>query len=117
MIFLDRHTTGDGTLSSLQLVATMLRTGQPLSQLARVMDVFPQCLLNVDVTRKPPVEEISGLEDAIERVERELEGQGRVIVRYSGTQNMCRVMVEGPTVEVTDRYAEQIAAIVRAAIG
>ena len=117
MIFLDRHTTGDGTLSSLQLVATMLRSGRPLSELATVMDIFPQRLVNIDVTKKPPVEDIDGLADAIERVETELEGQGRVLVRYSGTQNMCRVMVEGPTVELTDRYAEQIADIVRAAIG
>lgn len=117
MIFLDRHTTGDGTLSSLQLVATMLRSGRPLSELATVMDIFPQRLVNIDVTRKPPVEDIDGLLDAIERVESELDGQGRVLVRYSGTQNMCRVMVEGPTVELTDRYAEQIAGIVRAAIG
>lgn len=117
VIFLDHHTTGDGTLTSLQLVATMLKAGQPLSELAKVMDVFPQKLLNIDVTSKPKVENIPGLEDAIVRVEAELEGQGRVLVRYSGTQNMCRVMVEGPTEELTGRYATQIADIVRAAIG
>ncbi len=117
MIFLNHHTTGDGTLSSLQLVATMLKTGKPLSELAKVMDVFPQKLINIDVTSKPPVEEIPGLSEAIERVESELEGQGRVLVRYSGTQNMCRVMVEGPTEELTDKYAAQIADVVRGAIG
>lgn len=117
MIFLNHHTTGDGTLSSLQLVATMLRSGRPLSDLAKVMDIFPQRLINIDVSSKPPVSQIAGLEEAIERVEGELEGQGRVLVRYSGTQNMCRVMVEGPSVDLTDKYADEIAAIVKAAIG
>lgn len=117
VIFLNHHTTGDGILSSLQLVATMLKTGEPLSELAKVMDIFPQTLLNIDVTSKPPVEEIPGLTEAIERVESELEGRGRVLVRYSGTQNMCRVMVEGPTDDLTEHYAQQIAALVSAAIG
>ena len=117
VIFLNHHTTGDGTLTSLQLVATMLKAGEPLSELAKVMDVFPQTLLNVDVTSKPAVENITGLVDAITRVETELEGQGRVLVRYSGTQNMCRVMGEGPTEALTERYAVQIADVVRAAIG
>lgn len=117
MIFLNHHTTGDGTLSSLQLVATVLRSGQPLSELAKVMDIFPQKLINVDVSSKPPVEQIGGLAEAISRVERELEGKGRVLVRYSGTQNMCRVMVEGPTEELTEMYAAQIADVVKAAIG
>ena len=117
VIFLNHHTTGDGILSSLQLVATMLKTGQPLSELAKVMDIFPQKLINIDVTSKPEVEDIPGLVEAIERVESELEGRGRVLVRYSGTQNMCRVMVEGPTDELTERYAKQIADLVRAAIG
>lgn len=117
VIFLNHHSTGDGTLTSLQLVATMLGSGRPLSELAKVMDIFPQKLINVDVTSRPPVEEIPGLSEAIERVESELEGQGRVLVRYSGTQLMCRVMVEGPTEELTERYAGQIAEVVRSAIG
>ena len=95
----------------------MLKSGRPLSELATVMAIFPQKLINIDVTSKPPVEDIAGLTDAIARVESELEGRGRVLVRYSGTQNMCRVMVEGPSEDVTDRYAEQIADVVRAAIG
>ena len=117
MIFLEHHTTGDGTLSSLQLVAAMLKSGRPLSELARQMDVYPQKLINIDVASKPPVESLTELVEAIERVERELEGRGRVLVRYSGTQNMCRVMVEGPTAEVTERYATEMAALVRRLIG
>lgn len=117
MIFLDHHTTGDGILTSLQLVAAVLKSGLPLSELAKQMDVYPQELINVDVARKPPVEELPELVEAIGRVERELEGKGRVLVRYSGTQNMCRVMVEGPTVDVTRRYAVEVADIVRRLIG
>ncbi len=117
MIFLDHHTTGDGILTALQLVAAMLKADKPLSELATQMDVYPQKLINVDVTSKPPVEEMPELVEAINRVERELEGKGRVLVRYSGTQQMCRVMVEGPTVEDTERYAAEVAAIVRRLIG
>ena len=117
VIFLDHHTTGDGILSSLRLVAAMLKSGQPLSELAKQMDVYPQKLINIDVASKPAVESLPELMEAIDRVERELEGKGRVLVRYSGTQNMCRVMVEGPTAELTERYAFEVADIVRRLIG
>lgn len=117
MIFLEHHTTGDGILSALQLVAAMLTSGKPLSELAKLMDVFPQKLINVDVKSKPPVEDIPELVEAIKRVEAELGEQGRVLVRYSGTQNMCRVMVEGPTDEITEKYAAQLADVVRNTIG
>jgi len=117
MIFLEHHTTGDGILSALQLLAAMLTSGKPLSELAKLMDVFPQKLINVDVKSKPPVEDIPELVEAIKRVEAELGEQGRVLVRYSGTQNMCRVMVEGPTDEITEKYAAQLADVVRNTIG
>lgn len=117
MIFLEYQTTGDGILAALQLVATMLTTGQPLSALARQMDVYPQRLINVDVSSKPAVESLPELVEAINRAEAALEGRGRVLVRYSGTQNMCRVMVEGPTQELTTRYADEVAAVVRRLIG
>ncbi len=117
VIFLDHHTTGDGELTALQVVATMLKTGRPLSELAAAMDVFPQVLVNIDVARKPAIDSVPELVAAIERAETDLAGQGRVLVRYSGTQNLCRVMVEGPTKELTSRYAESIADVVRATIG
>jgi phosphoglucosamine mutase len=117
MIFLRQHTTGDGILTALQLVAAVLKAGQPLSQLATIMDVYPQKLINVDVSRKPEVSSVPEIVEAIRRVETELEGRGRVLVRYSGTQNMCRVMVEGPTEELTDRYAHEVADIVKSTVG
>ena len=117
MIFLEHHTTGDGILTALQLLAAMLKSGKPLSELAKLMDVFPQKLINVDVASKPAIETVPAIVDAIRQVETELGDQGRVLVRYSGTQNMCRVMVEGPTVEDTERYATQLADVVKASIG
>ena len=117
MIFLDHHTTGDGILTALQLLAAMLKTGQPLSELAALMDVFPQKLINVDVKSKPDITTVPAIVEAIAQVEAELKDEGRVLVRYSGTQNMCRVMVEGPTQEATEKYCRAVADVVKDAIG
>ena len=113
IIFLNHHTTGDGILSALQVLAAMKRENKPLSELARLMEVFPQKLINVDVTSKPEVSTIPELVRVIEEVENRLGDKGRVLVRYSGTQNMCRVMVEGPTTEETEACCRQIVDVVR----
>ncbi len=117
IIFLDQHTTGDGIISALQLLAVMRRSGRTLSELAGVMKLSPQKLINVDVKDKPPLEEVAGIQQAIRAAESELKDKGRVLVRYSGTQAMCRVMVEGPSEEVVSRLCEAIAAAVRKALG
>ena len=117
MIFLDHHTTGDGIIAALQLVAAMIKEGKPLSELSRMMDIFPQKLINVDVKRKPNIEDVPKLVEAIRQAESELGGEGRVLVRYSGTQNMCRVMVEGPSDAVTEKYCRQIADVVKSELG
>jgi len=117
MIFLDHHTTGDGIIAALQLVAALIKENKPLSELARMMDIFPQKLINVDVTSKPAIDQIPRLLEAIKQAEKELGDEGRVLVRYSGTQNMCRVMVEGPTDAVTLKYCRQLADIVKSEIG
>jgi len=117
MIFLDHHTTGDGIIAALQLVAAMIKENKPLSELARMMDIFPQKLINVDVKSKPDIDKVPKLVEAIKQVEKELGDEGRVLVRYSGTQNMCRVMVEGPTDAVTQKYCQQLADIVKSEIG
>jgi len=101
----------------MQLLAAMITTGQPLSELAKLMDVFPQKIINVDVASKPPIETVPPIMEAIKAAEAELGEEGRVLVRYSGTQNMCRVMVEGPTDDVTGRLAAQVADAVRDSIG
>jgi len=117
MIFLDHHTTGDGILTALQLLAAMLKAGAPLSELAALMDVYPQRLVNIEVERKPDLATVPEIAAAIAEVEAELGDEGRVFVRYSGTQSLCRVMVEGPTAEATDRYCGMIADVVREHLG
>lgn len=117
MIFLNHHTTGDGILTAIQLIAAMIGGNKPLSELAAQMDVFPQALINVDVESKPEISTVMPIMEAIKAAEDELKNEGRVLVRYSGTQKMCRVMVEGPTDEVTGRLCETLAAVVKSSIG
>jgi phosphoglucosamine mutase len=81
------------------------------------MKVFPQCLINLEVKNKPAIETVPEIVAAVEDAEKALGDQGRVLVRYSGTQPMCRVMVEGPGHEETEKYCKQIAAVVRERLG
>jgi phosphoglucosamine mutase len=117
MIFLNHHTTGDGIISALQLLSALRTYDQPLSRLAQIMRPSPQKTISVDVARKPPLEEVPELTAAIRAAEQELADQGRVLVRYSGTQAMCRVMVEGPSQEMTDRLARALADTVKQCLG
>ena len=117
LIFLNHHTTGDGIIAALQLIAAMIRGNKTLSELANMMDIFPQKLINVEVKSKPDISTVPKVVEAIKQVEAELGDQGRVLVRYSGTQNACRVMVEGPSDDVTEKYCGQIADVVRNALG
>jgi phosphoglucosamine mutase len=117
IIFLNHHTTGDGILTAMQLIAAMARTGKPLSELAKIMEIYPQKLINVNVKSKPDIATIPELNQAISQVEKELGDNGRVLVRYSGTQNMCRVMVEGPSSAVTEKYCSRLAGLVEKVLG
>ncbi len=117
MILAEHHTTGDGVLTGLALFACMLRADEPLSALASAMTVFPQRLVNIPVTSKPDLETLPDVQAAIARVEADFGDDGRVLVRYSGTELKCRVMVEGPAADATESAAESIAAAVRDAIG
>jgi phosphoglucosamine mutase len=117
MIFLDQHTTGDGMLTAIRLIQTMCEENRPLSELSRVMKVFPQVLLNIDVRKKPAIEDVPQVMAAIRSVEDCLGEKGRVLVRYSGTQPLCRVMVEGPEEDETRRYCQQIADVVEETLG
>ena len=113
LIFLQYHTTGDGLITALQVLAAMKKENKLLSELARVMKVFPQMLINIDVKKKPEIETVPKIMAAIKKAEQALGDKGRVLVRYSGTQNMCRVMVEGPTKKETETHCRQIADVVR----
>ena len=117
MIFLNHHTTGDGLLTALQLIAAMQIESRPLSELSQIMDVFPQILVNIEVKEKPDLKSIPEVEAVIKSVESSLGEEGRVLVRYSGTQPLCRVMVEGPTKAKTKEYCNRIADIVKEIIG
>jgi phosphoglucosamine mutase len=117
IIFRRHHTTGDGIVAGLQLLAAMRFYGRPLSELAGVMTVMPQTTINVDVVCKPSLEEIPRLPEAIGEAERLLGDEGRILVRYSGTQSMCRVMVEGSDSEVIRDIAGRLADIICREIG
>jgi phosphoglucosamine mutase len=117
LIFLDQHTTGDGIITALQLLAVMARAGKPLSELAKIMDIYPQKLINVEVKSKPDISTIPRIMEVIGRIEKELGEEGRVLVRYSGTQNMCRVMVEGPSDGVTEKHCKEIADLIKSVLG
>jgi phosphoglucosamine mutase len=117
MIFADYHTTGDGMLTALKLVEAMQAAHKPLSEISGIMTVYPQSLINVDVSTKPAIETIPEILEAIRSVESDLGDKGRVLVRYSGTQPLCRVMVEGPDESKTRGYCNQIADIISDSIG
>jgi len=117
IIFPDCHTTGDGIITALQLLRVMRETGEPLSKLAEVMHKFPQITVNVKVKNKPDLESIPEVQRAIADAKRELARRGRVLVRYSGTQPLCRVMVEGPTQDDVGRIANTIARLVEEKLG
>ncbi|MCE9578319.1 MAG: phosphoglucosamine mutase [Deltaproteobacteria bacterium] len=113
LVFLDHMTTGDGIIAALRVLAIMVRENRPLSELAAVMTRTPQVLINVKVDRKRPIEELAGVRGLIADVERELGDDGRVLVRYSGTETKVRVMIEGPN---QDRIRDQAQGIADALV-
>ncbi len=115
-IFLDYNTTGDGLISALQVLSLMKRTNKPLSELAKSMSAVPQVLLNMMVKRKPSLESIPEIKRVIQGIEDRLNGCGRVVVRYSGTEPLLRIMVEGESDVIIHEAAQEIARAVRAHI-
>lgn len=116
-IFLDHNTTGDGLISALQMLSLMKRTRKPLSELATAMSPVPQVLLNVKVKDKPVLASIPDVHRAIQDSERRLNGSGRVVVRYSGTEPLLRIMIEGEQDGLIHELAEDLARVVRVHIG
>jgi phosphoglucosamine mutase len=117
-IILSREaTTGDGLLTAIRVLGIIAASGRPLAELASGMKVFPQTIKNVRVKEKRPLDQLPQVMQTIEQAERELKGNGRVNVRYSGTESLARVMVEAETEEIVQRIAGQIAAALEAAIG
>lgn len=117
MIFLDYNTTGDGMLSGIQLLNVMKQTGKKLSELAAEVTVYPQKLVNIRVTDKHGAMDVPAIKAIVEQMEQEMNGDGRILVRPSGTEPLLRVMAEAPTQEKVDYYVDQIADVVKAEIG
>lgn len=117
LLFLDHAPTGDGILSALSVLAVVRDTGQPLSELAACMRKFPQVLVNVPVAKKPPLDTVPRLMERTQEFEREMAGNGRVLLRYSGTESLARVMIEGPEAGRIGGMADELAGILRAELG
>ena len=113
LIFLDHTTTGDGILSALQVLAVMKKKGRPLSELAAVMSTLPQVLVNVTVERRRELDSIPVIGQAIADAEKKLAGKGRILVRFSGTQALCRVMIEGPSQKEITTMANELAEVIK----
>lgn len=117
VIFLDYHTTGDGLLTGIQLLNVMKKTGKKLSELAEEVITYPQKLVNIPVTDKNGAMDNPAIKEVIEDVEEEMSGNGRVLVRPSGTESLLRVMAEAPTEDEVSSYVERIANVVREEVG
>jgi len=117
VIFLDYNTTGDGILTSLQLVDTLIASGKKLSELKTIMRKYPQVLVNVRVADKSRFKGNEAIAKAVAAAEAELGDSGRVLVRPSGTESLIRVMAEGPDEAEVAAHVERIAAVVKAELG
>jgi phosphoglucosamine mutase len=117
LLFPDYMPTGDGILSALALLSVVRETGEPLASLATCMRKFPQVLVNVRVREKPPIESIQGLGDRVGAFEKEMDGVGRVLIRYSGTEALARVMIEGADATRIQAMADELAGVIRTHIG
>jgi phosphoglucosamine mutase len=113
----DHMPTGDGILSALALLSVVRETGEPLASLATCMRKFPQVLVNVPVARKPPIDSIAGLGERVGAFEREMNGGGRVLIRYSGTESLARVMIEGADAARIQAMADELAGLIRTELG
>jgi phosphoglucosamine mutase len=117
ILFPSRSTTGDGLLTALVLLDLLARSGKPLHELLSDLRVFPQVIVNVKVREKRPLEQIPAVVASIQQAETELHGNGRVVVRYSGTEALARVMIEAESEQVMREHAERIAQAIRVEIG
>ena len=113
IILMNYATTGDGILTAVKLANIIKSTGKSLEELASEVSIYPQKLVNIKVIDKKAAMEDSEILAECEKVEKELEGNGRILLRASGTENLIRVMVEASSDELTDKYCEQVAKIVR----
>ncbi|MFZ4768167.1 MAG: phosphoglucosamine mutase [Roseimicrobium sp.] len=117
IIFFDHTSTGDGLIAALQILKIMVETGEPLSQLRKVLSPFPQAKRNLRVKSKPPIAELTAAAAIIEETEQKLASLGRVLLRYSGTESLIRLLIEGRDPEYIEAQADRIAAAITEQIG
>jgi phosphoglucosamine mutase len=117
IIFPDISLAGDGMITAIALLRAMSDSKKPLSALASQLRKYPQVLVNVRVGSKPPLESIPEVKNEIDRLESELQGRGRLLVRYSGTENLARVMIEGGDQTRIDEQANHLAGVIKRSIG
>ncbi len=117
LIFRQYSTTGDGLLAALQILRHMQEKDKPLSELAGLLTPYPQELINIHVDKKPPIKDVPILVQAIHDVESDFAGKGRVLLRYSGTESLCRVMVEGDNAQKVREHSQFLAELVKKSLG
>ncbi len=117
VIFREYATAGDGMLTALKLLETCVRENATLDELAADLIVFPQLLVNIRVKERKPLDQLPGVVDEIRACESALDGLGRVLVRFSGTEPLARVMVEGPDPAQVESWAGRIASAIRIELG
>jgi phosphoglucosamine mutase len=117
MIFREFSTTGDGIVSALQILRIMIETGKPLSELKRCLRKYPQAQRNLKVRQKPAVESLDGVAELVAEAEKALDGRGRVLLRYSGTEPKIRLLIEGRDETLINSHADRIADRVVSLIG
>jgi phosphoglucosamine mutase len=117
IIFPDISLAGDGMVTAIEMLRAIADLGQPLSTLAGELKKFPQILVNVRVSRRPPIESLPEVVAEIEKLESDMQGRGRLLVRYSGTENLARVMIEGEDQAIIEKQAHHLADVIRRSIG
>ena len=117
IIFLDHTTTGDGCVAALNVLAVMAKEDKKLSELNEIMENVPQCLINVKVRSRKTLEEIPGYKELAKDIEKRLNGDGRLFVRFSGTEPVIRILVEGPDKKLISSYAEELANLLQRELG
>jgi len=117
IIFKEYSTTGDGIITALQLLKIMKTENKKLSELSKVMRKYPQALINVEVRHKKDLNSIPVVSEKIKEAEKILGDSGRILVRYSGTQNVCRIMVEGKNETKVSKLAKEVAAVIKEELG
>jgi phosphoglucosamine mutase len=117
LIFLDHNTTGDGLITALQIISIMKQDGRPLSSLAACMRTYPQVLVNLKVKERRDLASIPEIAQRIAGIEKTLEGTGRLLIRYSGTESKLRIMLEGDEETEITRFAEELAELIKKYIG